>query len=132
LQLWYVHDERICGASCGNVKVVRGGRGNPPSRRDVLVRMSNSQARCFIPSSQPFGRHTPRMRGIQYAAPSRFHVGVSAPDFAEPVIGRRSAPTRWLHPGYGFNFETATRSQQRVRSRAKARLSHEVSALQRY
>jgi hypothetical protein len=23
-----------------------------------------------------------------------------APDFAEPVIGRRFAPTRWLHPGY--------------------------------
>jgi hypothetical protein len=22
------------------------------------------------------------------------------PDFAEPVIGRRFAPTRWLHPGY--------------------------------
>jgi hypothetical protein len=21
------------------------------------------------------------------------------PDFAEPVIGRRFAPTRWLHPG---------------------------------
>src|SRR6266508_1659004 len=21
-------------------------------------------------------------------------------DFAEPVIGRRFAPTRWLHPGY--------------------------------
>jgi hypothetical protein len=25
-----------------------------------------------------------------------------APDFAEPVIGRRFAPTRWLHPGYFF------------------------------
>jgi hypothetical protein len=24
------------------------------------------------------------------------------PDFAEPVIGRRFAPTRWLHPGYGL------------------------------
>jgi hypothetical protein len=24
----------------------------------------------------------------------------AAPDFAEPVIGRRFAPTRWLHPGY--------------------------------
>jgi len=23
------------------------------------------------------------------------------PDCAEPVIGRRFAPTRWLHPGYG-------------------------------
>jgi anti-sigma factor ChrR (cupin superfamily) len=23
------------------------------------------------------------------------------PDFAEPVIGRRYAPARWLHPGYG-------------------------------
>jgi len=23
-----------------------------------------------------------------------------APDCAEPVIGRRFAPTRWLHPGY--------------------------------
>jgi hypothetical protein len=23
-----------------------------------------------------------------------------APDFVEPVIGRRFAPTRWLHPGY--------------------------------
>jgi hypothetical protein len=22
------------------------------------------------------------------------------PDYAEPVIGRRFAPTRWLHPGY--------------------------------
>jgi hypothetical protein len=22
------------------------------------------------------------------------------PDFAEPVIGRRFAPTRWLHPSY--------------------------------
>jgi hypothetical protein len=22
------------------------------------------------------------------------------PDCAEPVIGRRFAPTRWLHPGY--------------------------------
>jgi len=22
------------------------------------------------------------------------------PDFAEPVIGRRFAPTRWLHPGF--------------------------------
>jgi len=30
-----------------------------------------------------------------------FLVGVF-PDFAEPVIGRRFAPTRWLHPGlYG-------------------------------
>jgi hypothetical protein len=27
--------------------------------------------------------------------------GRAAPDFAEPVIGRRFAPTRWLHPGYG-------------------------------
>jgi|GEM_PF-292848 len=26
--------------------------------------------------------------------------GGTAPDFAEPVIGRRFAPTRWLHPGY--------------------------------
>jgi hypothetical protein len=25
---------------------------------------------------------------------------VRDPDFAEPVIGRRFAPTRWLHPGY--------------------------------
>jgi hypothetical protein len=22
------------------------------------------------------------------------------PDCAEPVIGRRFAPTRWIHPGY--------------------------------
>jgi len=28
-----------------------------------------------------------------------------APDFAEPVIGRRFAPTRWLHPGYGHSRE---------------------------
>jgi hypothetical protein len=27
------------------------------------------------------------------------------PDYAEPVIGRRFAPTRWLHPGYArFSF----------------------------
>jgi hypothetical protein len=25
---------------------------------------------------------------------------VVVPDFAEPVIGRRFAPTRWLNPGY--------------------------------
>jgi len=25
---------------------------------------------------------------------------MKTPDFAEPVIGRRFAPTRWLHPGY--------------------------------
>jgi hypothetical protein len=27
-------------------------------------------------------------------------VTPSFPDFAEPVIGRRFAPTRWRHPGY--------------------------------
>src|ERR1700676_1977705 len=26
---------------------------------------------------------------------------IPAPDFAEPVIGRRFAPARWLNPGYG-------------------------------
>ena len=25
---------------------------------------------------------------------------IKNPDFGEPVIGRRFAPTRWLHPGY--------------------------------
>ena len=29
------------------------------------------------------------------------------PDFAEPVIGRRFAPTRWLHPGYDVATEEA-------------------------
>src|SRR6266702_7091875 len=27
------------------------------------------------------------------------------PDCAEPVIGRRFAPTRWLHPGYAPEYE---------------------------
>jgi len=33
------------------------------------------------------------------AAKSGIHAA-PAPDCAEPVIGRRFAPTRWLHPGY--------------------------------
>jgi hypothetical protein len=33
------------------------------------------------------------------------------PDCAEFIIGRRFAPTRWLHPGYGF------RAKKRVRMR---------------
>jgi phenylacetate-CoA ligase len=34
------------------------------------------------------------------------NAGPSSPDFAEPVIGRRFAPTRWLHPGYtAENFQ---------------------------
>jgi len=27
--------------------------------------------------------------------------------FAEPVIGRRFAPTRWLHPGYACHSKAA-------------------------
>jgi hypothetical protein len=29
------------------------------------------------------------------------NAGTALPDFAEFIIGRRYAPTRWLHPGYG-------------------------------
>jgi len=29
-----------------------------------------------------------------------FTSSIALPDCAEPVIGRRFAPTRWLHPGY--------------------------------
>jgi hypothetical protein len=31
---------------------------------------------------------------------------VRVADCAEPVIGRRFAPTRWLHPGYSLSTRT--------------------------
>jgi hypothetical protein len=36
---------------------------------------------------------------------------VKIPDFAEPVIGRRIAPTRWLHPGYDTGILSSRRSR---------------------
>jgi hypothetical protein len=30
------------------------------------------------------------------------NAGTGIPDCAEFIIGRRFAPTRWLHPGYSF------------------------------
>ena len=36
---------------------------------------------------------------------SRRNCGIVAdPDFTEPVIGRRFAPTRWLDPGYNVSI----------------------------
>src|SRR6266481_4969431 len=34
------------------------------------------------------------------------------PDCAEPVIGRRFAPTRWLHPGYGSRRSSGSAEQR--------------------
>jgi hypothetical protein len=35
------------------------------------------------------------------------NAGPANPDCAEFIIGRRFAPTRWLHPGYSVAFDTA-------------------------
>jgi len=43
------------------------------------------------------------------------------PDFAEPVIGRRFAPTRWLHPGY--RTELYRRALKNSRNSVAASLS---------
>jgi hypothetical protein len=32
------------------------------------------------------------------------NAGTAFPDCAEFIIGRRFAPTRWLHPGYGDRY----------------------------
>jgi hypothetical protein len=36
------------------------------------------------------------------------------PDCAEPVIGRRFAPTRWLHPGYLANNAAVIHRRNRL------------------
>jgi hypothetical protein len=35
----------------------------------------------------------------------RHNPGRLVPDFAEFIIGRRFAPTRWLHPGYSWRAQ---------------------------
>jgi hypothetical protein len=50
-----------------------------------------------IPAQEPTGVRSPD--GAQ-RNPGILPANGPAPDFAEPVIGRRFAPTRWLHPGY--------------------------------
>jgi hypothetical protein len=41
-------------------------------------------------------------------------IAASAPDFAEPVLGRREAPIRVLHPGYACYF-TARSSTSNIK-----------------
>jgi hypothetical protein len=37
------------------------------------------------------------------------------PDCAEPVIGRRFAPTRWLHPGYKIGVRQKSNLLKRIK-----------------
>jgi hypothetical protein len=45
--------------------------------------------------------------GLSNAKPIFSRRSVIAMGFAEPVIGRRFAPTRWLNPSYGSSHATA-------------------------
>jgi hypothetical protein len=67
------------------------------AKQSVSLKRKNGLLRRAAPRNDVKSRHTPRMRGIQYAAAPRFHhkrLGIlDRPP--EPVIGRRYAPTRW-------------------------------------
>jgi hypothetical protein len=73
---------RACGVSSTprplvSIINVSGILDRPPSRTmtggRVTTQLRILAARCFAPRNDIKSRHTPRMRGIQYAAASRFH-----------------------------------------------------------
>src|ERR1700738_2695517 len=51
---------------------------------------------------------------------------IPAPDFAEPVIGRRFAPTRWLNPGYGQSLRLKISRLRRGQRREFAAVGFQV------
>jgi hypothetical protein len=72
-------------------------RSNPGPQGKSWIASSQGLLAMTLRRCSTHRRHTPRRRGIQYAASSRIHhrpLGIlDRPP--EPVIGRRFAPTRW-------------------------------------
>src|SRR5712692_12086873 len=85
---WRAKGSRECAPDDG----LREANHNLSFRGDAKHRTRNLEIpRCAIAHLRSGASAPSRNDGVWI---------VLAPDFAEPVIGRRFAPTRWLYPGY--------------------------------
>ena len=75
----------------------QAGVSNHEAPRPIL---RDAQTRAPQDEVQIVEGHQQVARMERSAIRERAEHQAPAPDFAEPVIGRRFAPTRWLHPGY--------------------------------